>query len=611
MCSPLCDYVVNFSEEESPLNSQKLLEYLDRINLFVVPLDNQRIWYRYHHLFSEAVRHRLQKTAADQVPLLHRRASQWYEAEEDYDLALKHALAAEDLDRAARIVENNAIQLLMHSNLTVLKKWLDSLPPELIHARPELYINQAWIHLLIGKVEDVNWYVNNANQLLSSLADQETSERINVLGNINVIKSHLALKDGKLVDAITLTEKALEYINKGSPLHGHVAVIQAQVAYLNDDLPTADQSFREAVQIAKDCDHMFMAVEAAIWLGHIKTPQGNLHEAEKFFRDALRLAEVGDNSILPIAGSAYIGLALVERERNNLAAAEKLLTDGYDLCNLFGNLQSWHIAIAYVKNAQGKFNKAIENLQFAENLSKGSDVIFDHLKIDHGRVRLWFLPTGEMFEEAKQWAENCDLKATDEPSFSRKNEYTLFARVLFSQGEVGEAKDLLDRLQENAEVGDRKGDLIEILVLKALALQKQQNSEEAITIIEKALTLAEPEGFIRIFIDEGQAIKTLLKRMSVKEKRLKEYIRKLLDAFENKELPASSTQPLIEPLSDRELEVLRMLAKGLTNKEVATRLFLSPNTVKVHARNIYQKLNTTNRTQATARARELGILPDD
>jgi LuxR family maltose regulon positive regulatory protein len=611
MCGSLCDYVVNFSEEEPSLDSQKLLEYLDRINLFIIPLDNQRIWYRYHNLFSEAVRHRLQKTDADLVPLLHNRASQWYETEEDYDLALKHALAAEDLERAARIVENHSLELLIHSNLTVLKKWLDSLPPELVLSRPELSVYQGWKHLLIGKIEDVNRYVDNAEQLVSSNTGQKISERIEVLGHTNIMKSHLALKHGQLLDAIGYSEKALEYVEHGNPVHGHVAVIQGQVAYLEGELPTANQSFREAVQIAKDCDHMFMAVEAAIWLGHIKTLQGSLHQAERFYRDALQLAEVGENSILPIAGSAHIGMALVERERNNLSAAEKLLIEGYDSCSLYGNLQSWHMAMAYVKEAQGKFDETIDNMQVAERLSKGSDVIFDHLKIDHGRVRLWFLSTGEMLEEAKQWAESSNLHATDEPTFLQKNEYTLFARVLLTQGKFDEANELLDKLHDDAETGGRICDLIEILVLQALSLLKQQNLEEAITIIEKALSLAEPEGYIRIFLDEGLPIKRLLERTKAEERRIKEYITKLLNAFEDKAPHPPLLQPLIEPLSERELEVLRMLAEGLTNREIAARLFLSPNTVKVHARNIYQKLNTTNRTQATAIARELGILPDD
>jgi LuxR family maltose regulon positive regulatory protein len=614
MCGSLCDAVVNFPGHESSLDGQGFLEYLDRANLFIVPLDNQRMWYRYHHLFSEVVQYRLRQTEYSRLPELHRRASKWFEDKGDRDQALHHAQAAGDLERAAQLVEQNALHLLVHSRLTRLKKWFESLPKDLVYSRPKLCIYRGWLQILTGTAKDATRCVHITEQLLCSATHLEKAKEQEILGLVTCLKARIALKNRELGKAGAFAHKTLDYIIQGSPIHGHVAIIKGLAAFWGGDLETADQALREAVSISQECNHRFMTVEATIWLGYIKTLRGQLFQAVKLYRDALQLADLGENRKLPIAGSATIGIALVEREWNNLEVAESLLLDGYDMCNLFGNPQPWHIAMAHVKNAQGNQVDALDEIQRAEQLETGSEVAFAHLNIELGQVRLWLSPVGGNLTDAVRWAQDSGLEAADTPSFSQRVAYTMLARVLIAQGEMDTASGLLAKLRDDAEMGGRKGDLIEILALYALSLQNQENTDQALATLEKALALGEPEGYIRVFVDEGPPMARLLydaANRGISQR----YARRLLSAFPVAEpeladsLRTRAPKPeFVEPLSERELEILQLIAKGLTNSEIASRLYVSLNTVKSHTRNIYGKLGTHSRTQAVARARALGIL---
>lgn len=617
MCGDLCDAIVDSSNEESPLSSQEFLEYLDLANLFVIPLDDKRYWYRYHHLFADVLQNRLQATLPELIPILHLRASGWFEHQEDNDQALHHAILSGNLEKAALIVEHKAIQLLSHSNLATLKKWLDSLPQDLIRSRPELCVYQGWIEFLIGTVKNAEQWIDNAKGILSSSTPRVGSQQREVYGHIDVIKAHIALKDKELHKANALAQKSLDYIPERSPLHGHVAVIQGQVAYWNGDLDAADQAMIEAVSIAQACDHLFMAVEATIWRGHIKTLQGCLQQAVELYRDALQLADIGDKNVLPIAGSAYIGMALVERERNNLAVAESLLNEGYDMCTLFGNTRSWHIAMALVRIAQGEKVEALDELQTAEKFTPGPEGPFVHLNNDHIRVRLWLSQMDRNLSAAVRWAEDSGIQVDETPAFSQREAYTLFARVLLTQGEFDKAYAMLAKLSKDSEIGGRKRDLIELLILQAVSFHIQDDADQAFVILEQVLSLAEIDGFVQIFVDEGPPMARLLYE-ALSSNIKSDFVQTILKAFpilvpepgklSHTQFPQSG---LFEPLSERELEIIHLLDQGLTNQEIAARLYISRHTVKVHTRNIYGKLGVSNRSQASAKARAMGILSSD
>jgi LuxR family maltose regulon positive regulatory protein len=417
MCGSLCDAVVNLPDERSQINGQDFLENLERANLFIVPLDNQREWYRYHHLFSEALQNRLRKTMDSKLALIHMSASKWFEDEGDYDNALQHALAAGNLDKAALLVEQNALNLLVHSRLTKLKKWYEALPNDKIYSFPELCILRGWLHILIGTVEDANRCVQRTEELLKSASLQDKSTENRIYGYIYGLKARIALRIRDLPKAKEYADQTLDYIIARSPTHSHVAVINGLAAFWEGDLDNADAALQEAISISIECDHRFMTVEASIWLGYIKTIQGRLQQAVGYYKDALEYAELGGGHKIPIAGSAYIGLALVERERNNLGDAENLLMNGFDLCYLFGNPQAWHIAMAHVKRAKGNNYDAIEELRTAERLGVGSEVAFDNLNINVNRVSQWLSPVGGNLNEAKRWANDYRLQLEDFPSF--------------------------------------------------------------------------------------------------------------------------------------------------------------------------------------------------
>jgi LuxR family maltose regulon positive regulatory protein len=585
------------------------LEYLDQANLFLVPLDNRREWYRYHHLFGDVLLRRLRQTEPDQIRELHRRASAWYEGEGYHDEAIRHALNAGDLPGAARLVEQNALQLLVHSELTTLIRWLDALPDDLIRSRPWLCVYSAWAGLIAGQVEAAQRRLGDA-QRLSHLAEQE------LLGHIAVIRARLALSGQDLSQAVELARQALEYVPQRSPLHGHVAVIQGQAAFMRGDLAGASEALTEAVSIAQDCEHLFMVVDATTRLGYLRTLQGRLRQALKTYREALRLADVRGHK-LPVAGNAHIGMALALRERNELDAAAQHLEQGLELCALFGNLRSGYLALARLRQAEGDWDGALRALQEAERQDPGPGVTSDILALEH--CRLWLaLVRGDPAagSVAVGWIQENALSplapsaqaeaAEDALTFGREPEHILLARALIALNRPAEAAGLLGRLLVAAQAGGRAERVIEILVLRALAFQALGDGTQALACLERALSLAEPEGYVRLFVDEGQAMMNLL-RQAASRGIAPAYARGLLAAFAP---PARETPPetLLDPLSERELEVLRLLATSLSGSDIARELSIAVSTVRSHTKSIYSKLDVHRRLDAVERAKELQLI---
>ena len=607
LCGPLCD-AVRFGSTESPSSSfrtavtgttgdgQRLLEYLDQSNLFLVPLDNRREWYRYHHLFGDVLLRRLRQAEPDQIPEFHRRASAWYEGQGYHGDAIRHALAAQDLERAARLVEQNALQLLIHSELTTLIKWLDALPDDLIRSRPWLCVYSAWAHFIIGQFKTAQTRLQDA-QRLSHLAEQ------NLLGHIAVIRARMALAGQDLEQALKLARQALGYVSARSPVHGHIAVIQGQVAFLRGDLAGASQALTEAVSIAQDCEHLFMVVDASTRLGYLQTLQGRLCQALKTYQEALKLADVQGRK-LPVAGNAHIRMALALREQNELPAAKHHLTQGLELCALFGNLRSGYLALARLRQADGDWDGALRAVQDAERQGSGPGATFDILGVE--RCRLWLALVRDDQAAASRWVQKSGLSADDELTFGREPEHILLARALIALNKPTQANRLLERLLLAAQAGGRTERAIEILALRALAFQALGDATQALACLERALSLAEPEGYVRLFVDEGQAMNKLL-RQAVSRGVAPGYARKLLAAFAT---PARETPPqtLIDPLSERELEVLQLLATSLSSTDIARELSVAVSTVRSHTKSIYSKLNVHRRMDAIERAKELQLI---
>jgi LuxR family maltose regulon positive regulatory protein len=621
MSGPLCDSVT--AREDS----QYVLETLEQANLFVVPLDNRRQWYRYHHMFADLLRHRLQATAgAKRQASLHLRASEWYEKHGYVSEAVHHAFAAGSLTKAANLIEQYARDMFARSELGTIMNWVDALPEELVHARPWLCVFYAWaLRLTGGQAEAVDARLRIAElSLEKSKAILPKDEARTVRGHIAAIRAYQALYREEILRVLDLARQALDNLPQASFARGLSALALGWASRFNGDLAGASHSFNEARAASMAARNTYGAVAATCRLAYTEILGGQLRQAASSCREALQMATLTQGQYLPVAGYALVYLGSVYREWNNLEAAARHLADGIELCDQVGYIMDQVVAftaLSRVRQAEQDWDGARKALKCAHRLSlKMKGYVYAHRWVEDCQVRLWSAQT--RVPELARWIQETDLRVDDELSFLRELEHIILARALVTIGRqhhvgshLDRALDLLARLLEMAESEGWMGKAIEILALQALALEGHGDTGKALIALERALSIAEPEGYVRTFVDEGAAMEGLLKALGDRRTAVSQhYVDTLLVAFgEAQKADDSSIAPgpqssLVEPLSERELEVLRLISEGLSNREVAQRLYIALSTVKVHTRNIYGKLGVHNRTEATARARELGLL---
>src|ERR671912_333514 len=629
LSGPLCDAVTGQE------GSNALLEALERENLFVVPLDDRRHWFRYHHLFADVLRARLMEEQPDRAPTLHRRASEWYERNGSPTDAIRHALAAEDFERAAGLVELAALEMLGSSQET-LYRWLMALPDEVVRARPVLSVYYAFALLGRGGFEAFDAHLRDAERWLDTSA--ETSERReapsvemvvvdavafrSLPGTIAVARAYHAGALGDVFCAADHARRALDLLPDDDHLWRGAAASLLGIAYwTSGDLEAAYRSFADGVSHQQMTGQVRFQIAGTYILADIRIAQGRLNEAVRTYEQSLQVAtEQGE----PLWGTAnlYVGLGELHRERGDLEAAKQHLLRSKELGEHVVGLPEtryrWYVAMARIKEAQGDLDAALDLLDEAERQyveSPDPDV----RPVAALKTRVW-VAQGRL-AEALGWTREQGLSVRDDLSYLREFEHITLARVLLAEYKrerversIHRSMELLERLLIAAEEGGGMGSVIEILGLQALAHEAQGDSPAALVPLERALSLAEPEGYVRIFVDEGLPMARLLYE-ALSQGVESYYIRRLLAAFSVAESEQTASSPmrgskseLVEPLSERELEVLQLIAEGLTNQEVATELYLSLHTVKVHARNIFTKLAVKNRAQAVARGRALGIL---
>ena len=629
---PLCDAVTGQA------GGSARLEALERGNFFLAPLDDKRHWYRYHHLFADVLQMHLMTEQPDQVPALHRRASEWYEQNGSTVDAIRHALAGEDFERAAGLVELAVPAISRSRQVSALLGWLKALPNELIRARPVLSVTYAHLLLDGGEMDDVEDRLRDAEWWLDTPADSRarpgaSSVEMVVVDNeafrrlpgaIAVARAGLALARGDVADTAKYARQVLDLLPDDDHLNrGGAAGFLGLAAWTSGDLEAAHRAYAEGMAHLQMAGNISDAIGGAVTLADIRLAQGRPREAMRTYEQALQLAAAQG---APLRGTAdmYVGLSELHREHNDLHAAEQHLQRSKELGEHTGfpqNRYRRYVAMARIREAQGDLDGALDLLDEAERLYV-SAFSPNVRPIAALKARVW-IAQGRS-GEALDWAREQGLSAENNLSYLREFEHITLARALLARAKsdrtdssMHEAVGFLERLLKAAEEGGRMGSAIEILGLQALAHQAQGDLPAGLMPLERALTLAEPEGYVRMFLDEGSNMARLLSAAAARGMK-QDYIAKLLAGFENSEgkpAPPSSLaeghnegEPLSEPLSQRELEVLQLIAQGLSNGEISKRLFLALNTVKGHNQKIYSKLQVQSRTEAIVRARELGLL---
>jgi len=606
---------------------QATLETLEHNNLFIIPLDSERRWYRYHHLFMDLLRQRLHQTQSELIPDLHLRASKWYEKNKLDDGALDHAFAAGDFERAADLSEVIWPAWSENFRAIVWFHWVKKIPEELVRDRPVLSVAFAQALLNTGDLEAAEARLIDAERWLESTNEKSDqaearAEKMIVVDEkqfrllpawIATTRAYHAQAIGDVRGTVKYGGRALDLFPEDE-IYNRAAVtgLLGLAYWANGDLEAAHRIFSEGL-----FQNVHDRIKGTFVLADMKMALGQLREAERVCEHGLRLAK-GYVPPMPLGTEdVYSGISKIHREQGYLERAAEDL----QICKKLGeqvDLPDWQYRWCI---AQSRLDVSMGKLDAAINLLDEASRVYVRTPLPNIRpvaamkARVWVKQN--LLAEALAWMRGRDLPVDDELSFLCEFEHVILVRILIAQYKsdrtddaIHQAMGLLDRLLIAAEEGARIGSIIEILVLQALAFEAQDKISSAVESLERALKLARQEGYLSLFVDEGPPIEALLKKINSEDGKMKEYIHKLRAACERKEaLSASlSPQPLIEPLSERELEVLQLMAEGLINREIASRLYLSQNTIKVYTRNIYGKLGVNNRTQAAAKARELGIL---
>lgn len=619
----LCDAVTGQD------GGKAMLEALDRGNLFLVPLDDRRQWYRYHHLFADVLRARLLDEQPGRVPELHRQACEWYEEHGERSEAIRHAMAGGDYARAADLVELAIPAMSRNQQQATLRGWLEALPDELIRARPVLSVGYAGTLMEGGRVEGVEARLRDAERWLDTTADgregpKAPSTAMVVVDehefrrlpcSIALYRAAQALAVGDVAGTMTHARRALDLVGDDDHLQrGAAAGLLGLVSWTTGDLEAAHRSYAVCVASLQKAGHVTTVIGCAIAQADIRIAQGRLRDAMRTYERGLQLATEHGAPALLGAADMHVGMSELSRERNDLETASQHLRVSRELGEENGLPQNPYrsrVAAARIRQAEGDPDGALELLEEAERLY-ASNFSPDVRPVAAVKARVW-IAQGNL-SAAWGWAREHGVAAADELSYVHEFEHATLARLLLAQGtrdraddRIAAAIELTERLLAAAEDGGRSGSAIDILVVQALARQARDDPAGALTSLARAVAVAEPEGYVRVFIDEGPPMAALLK-LAAKERNAPGYARRLLAAIVTVEGRATVGQPLIEPLSERELEVLRLLDSELDGPDIARELVVSLNTVRTHTRSIYAKLGVNSRAAAVRRAAELGLL---
>jgi len=651
LCGALCDAVTGNR------NSQSLLEELARENLFLLPLDHQRQWYRYHPLFADFLYHRLQRLAPDRLRGLHHRAAAWYATNGFAEAAIDHALAAGDYDQAAQWIEANVLRLALSNETATLMRWLCLLPPDLSQTRPLLAFAHAGVALLSSQFVQAKQWVETAERALVALPPATllplTTKTLQ--GYLDALRCTAMVNLHDPVEAIiTVAQRSLNNLPADERfLRGAVALNLGDAYCRRQENGRAADAFAEAVALTQEVSNLTVHLAALGSQGELYAREGNLPQAALIYQRAIAVGQAwgkATGQTHPTTGKAHAFYANILYEWNQLDEAERQAIAAVDCCKRWGHTQHLvdsYLALINSTMAQGKLEQAnaaltaarlvaTESWHNAHQQGTRTNAARELVEaVDHTQLRLW-LWQGRL-QDARQWLADHDTEEHLALYFAR-------ARLALAQNELPAAAHWLSKIEQGLMRQPYRLGQIKLLLLQAQLHQRQAHPEQALTALRAALTLAEPGGYIRVFLDERPAVAELLhklvpqtgdsdyvvapepfqaqQRLRIPDRQkvvdvvaLSAYTQRLLTAFALQAITPAATESatpqtdaLIEPLSEREREVLRLLAADLTYEAIGESLVISLNTVRTHTKNIYSKLNVNRRSQAIARARALGLL---
>jgi len=596
LCGPLCDAVFG----PPSASGQETLEYLERANLFIVPQDNERHWYRYHHLFGDLLRKRLgQSLTSGGIGELHIHASEWYENNELMLEAFRHAAAANEVERAERLMESKKMPLHLRGSATAILDWLESLTKTLLDSRPALWWKQAALLLEIGQTVGVEERLKAAEAALAAAAVPDNTTR-DLIGKIALARATLALNQFEIETILIQTRRALEYLDPDNFSYRSTATLTMGFAYyLQENITEAGRAFAEALSLAQAGVDITNIILASFRLGQIQAHSNQLYQAVETYQQVLELiCEYSPSN----AAVAYVSLARIYYEWNDLNATEKYLEQGMQLAQQYDHVVDRMILsdlyLARLKLARGDVIGAASIGSQAERTAHQKNIRI--CLQDLAYLQAWIHLRQGDFDAVVQLARQNDLPLMQ-------------ARALIAQGNPFAALELVEPLRQQAESKGWADRLLEVMTVQSVVLYAQGEKEKAVDLLGEVLARAEPEGFIRLFVDEGEPMAQLLHE-AYSCGVMPDYVGKLLAAFEAEKRKSEDKpdlpphQPLIEPLSQRELKILQLIAQGLSNREIGERLFLALDTIKGHNRKIFDKLEVQSRTEAVARAHELGLI---
>ena len=614
LCASLCSALTGDED------SQEILETLERENLYLTPLDDHRRWFRYHALFADVLRLKLASASQEELAALHNRASAWYEVQGFSVEAVHHALEAGSMQRASALIENYMEGWRNLGEHAGALSWLERLPVEAVASRPRLAIQYADLLLDSQQMEAARRWLRRA-EILSPLAEQ------GFYGELLAVRASAAYREGKFTEAVELCERALTALpDERRATRARALLILGNASYWSGNPQASRLAYEQAAALARQEEDWHTALNASGNLALVTSLQGDLIEAARAYRSTLEEAAEHQVESIPVTASIYSNLADLAYEWNDLAGFETYHQEAVRRADLGGSpIQRFINQCRWIKYllARGDISRAEAEIDRAQRFAEKHGVsVSYHSDLNLYRMKCW-LYRGEL-PAVLEWAENSGIEASGELSLAQETNYLARAEAYLHQDRAPEAVSLLQRLLSAAREVGRGWVQIELRARLALALERAGQVDEAQAELLATLKAAEPQGYLRSFLDSGEQLLPLLQRAwrslatnGPAASRLKAYTARLIEAFTRPGVspaPASGQPPeppdLPEPLSERELEILRYIAQGFSNREISERLYISVSTVKTHINNLYAKLSAGNRVQALSLARRYRLIPD-